>query len=116
MKTPGAQPRNYSTWLADSAWAVYEVKHDQGLVTGLLPELAGNFKKLEQRYYVPEKGMFWQIGHDDGMEFNIASRQTSDILRGAPSYRPSFNSYMWAEERALGNISSLAGNQAQADD
>ena len=26
--------------------------------------------------------MFWQVGHDDGMEFNIASRQTRDILRG----------------------------------
>ena len=26
--------------------------------------------------------MFWQTGHDDGMEFNINSRQTKDILSG----------------------------------
>ncbi|HEU5069152.1 MAG TPA: discoidin domain-containing protein [Verrucomicrobiae bacterium] len=115
LNVPGAQPRNYSTWLADSAWAVYEVKQDKGFATRLLPGLVKHFNLLEQRHYVPEMGMFWQIGHDDGMEFNIASRQTSDILRGAPSYRPSFNSYMWADERAIAKLSALAGDAAQAE-
>ena len=59
--------------------------------------------------------MFWQIGHDDGMEFNIASRQTRDILRGAPSYRPSFNAYMWADAQAIARIADLAGDKANAD-
>ena len=114
LRIPGSQPRNYSTWLADSAWAVYEVKHDQAFTTNLLPSVVMNFKILEQTHYVPKMGMFWQIGHDDGMEFNIASRQTSDILRGAPSYRPSYNSYMWADERSIANIAGLAGDQTLA--
>ncbi|NBS89469.1 carbohydrate-binding protein, partial [bacterium] len=25
LKTPGAQPRNYSTWLADSVWATHQI-------------------------------------------------------------------------------------------
>ncbi|MFN9346619.1 MAG: MGH1-like glycoside hydrolase domain-containing protein, partial [Planctomycetota bacterium] len=43
------------------------------------------------------------------MEFNIASRQTQDILRGAPSYRPSFNAYMWADAKAIAKIASKQG-------
>ena len=115
LNVPGAQPRNYSTWLADSAWAVYEVNADRRFTTNLLSGLVNHFNLLEKRHYVPEMGMFWQIGHDDGMEFNIASRQTSDILRGAPSYRPSYNSYMWADERAIANIATLAGDKPLAE-
>ena len=51
--------------------------------------------------------MFWQTGHDDGMEFNINSRQTKDILRGDRAFRPTFNSYMWADATALANIAAL---------
>lgn len=109
FRTPGAQPRNYSTWLADSAWAVDQVHPNQELLIDLLPDLVANYKGWEQRQYVPEIGLFWQTGHDDGMEFNINSRQTQDILRGAPSYRPSFNAYMIADAQAISRIATLAG-------
>jgi len=49
------------------------------------------------------------------MEFNIASRQTRDILRGAPSYRPSFNAYMWADAQAIARIADLSGDKANAE-
>lgn len=109
MRTPGAQPRNYSTWLADSVWAVNQVHPDDALVVDLLPDLVKNYEGWEQRHFVPDVGLFWQTGHDDGMEFNINSRQTKDILRGAPSYRPSFNAYMWADAMAIARIARLAG-------
>ncbi|MCU0716769.1 MAG: hypothetical protein MUD03_11650, partial [Pirellula sp.] len=108
FRTPGAQPRNYSTWLADSAAAVDQIHPDRDQLVNLLPDLIANFEAWEQRHFVPEVGLFWQTGHDDGMEFNINSRQTQDILRGAPSYRPSFNSYMWADARAIAHIARLA--------
>jgi len=109
FRTPGAQPRNYSTWLADSAWAVHQVHPDDALAIELLPDLVRNYEGWEQRHFVPEVGLFWQTGHDDGMEFNINSRQTKDILRGAPSYRPSFNAYMWADAVAIARLARLAG-------
>ena len=109
FRTPGAQPRNYSTWLADSIWEVDKVHPDPELLVDLLPDLIRNYEGWEQRHFVPEVGLFWQTGHDDGMEFNINSRQTQDILRGAPSYRPSFNAYMWADARAIAKIAALAG-------
>jgi F5/8 type C domain len=114
LNVPGAQPRNYSSWLADAAWEVYEAKHDRAFTTNLLSGLVNNFNLIEKRQYVPAMGLFWQTGLSDGMEFNIASRETADILNGAPSYRPSFNSYMWADERALANISDLADDKEQA--
>ncbi|MFN7626755.1 MAG: MGH1-like glycoside hydrolase domain-containing protein, partial [Pirellula sp.] len=91
LQTKGAQPRNYSTWLADSVLAVDRVHPNAALLKSLLPGLVDNFRKWKDRHYDANIGLFWQTGHDDGMEFNIASRQTQDILRGAPSYRPSFN-------------------------
>ena len=108
FRTPGAQPRNYSTWLADSAWAVNQVHRDDAFAIDLLPDLVKNHEGWEQRHFVPEVGLFWQTGHDDGMEFNINSRQTKDILRGAPSYRPSFNAYMWADAVAIAKLARLA--------
>lgn len=114
LRTPGAQPRKYSTWLADSIWAVHLVHPDETFTKDLLPDLVENFAGWEKRHFVPEAEMFWQIGHDDGMEHNIASRQTDNIFRGAPSYRPSFNSYMWADEQAIARIAELAGEDSTA--
>jgi len=109
LQTPGAQPRNYSTWLADSVLAVDAVHPDAAHVAGLLDGLIANDQGWRKRHYDPEVGLFWQTGHDDGMEFNIASRQTQDILRGAPSYRPSFNAYMWADAKAIAKIAARQG-------
>jgi hypothetical protein len=109
FRTPGAQPRNYSTWLADSVWSVNHVHPNDAFVIDLLPDLVKNYEGWEQRHFVPEVGLFWQTGHDDGMEFNINSRQTKDILRGAPSYRPSFNAYIWADAVAIATIADYAG-------
>ena len=115
FQTPGAQPRNYSSWLADSAWAVQQVYPNRSFTTGLLPDLVKNHDGWVARHWVPGMGMFWQSGHDDGMEFNINSRQTRDILRGEQSFRPSFNSYMWADEVAIAKVATLAGDAKTAE-
>ncbi|MFO0937074.1 MAG: discoidin domain-containing protein [Gemmataceae bacterium] len=110
FRTPGAQPRNYSTWLADSVWAVHQIHPNPAFITTLLPDLKKNHEGWENRHFVKDVGMFWQTGHDDGMEFNINSRQTKDILRGAPGYRPTINAYMWADELAIAKVAELAGD------
>ena len=114
FRTPGAQPRNYSTWLADSLWAVHQVHPDADFLRDLLPDVIANYRGWEQRHFVADQGLFWQTGHDDGMEFNINSRQTLDILRGAPAYRPTLNSYLWADALAIARMAELAGQPAEA--
>jgi hypothetical protein len=110
FRTPGAEPRRYSTWLADAAWAVHQVHPDAAFIRGLLPDLVKNYEGWEKEHFVPEVGMFWQTGHDDGMEYNINSRQTTDIVRGAPGYRPTLNSYLAADARAIAKVAALKGD------
>ncbi len=114
FRTEGAQPRRYGTWIPDGVWAVHQVHPDTSFVTDLLPDLQANYAGWEKRQFVPEVGLFWQNGHDDGMEFNINSRQTKDILRGANGYRPGFNAYMWADALAIAKVARLAGDEPTA--
>jgi hypothetical protein len=114
FRTPGAQPRNYSTWLADSVWAVHRVHPNDAFMKDLLPDLKKNYEGWEKRHFVADVGLFWQNGHDDGMEFNINSRQTKDILRGAPGYRPTMNAYMYADAIAIAKTAELAGDETTA--
>ena len=114
FRTPGAQPRNYSFWAADSAWAAHLVQPNRAFILDLLPDLIENYEAWERRQWVPEKALFWQLGHDDGMEFDINAQQTRDILRGGQSLRPSFNAYMWADAQAIAHIAELAGDTQTA--
>lgn len=114
FRTDGAQPRRYSTWLADAVWAVHEVRPDDRFVVDLLPDLVKNYEGWEREHFVPAAGLFWQTGHDDGMEFNINSRQSPDIVRGAPGYRPTLNAYLWADARAIERVARLAGDESTA--
>lgn len=108
-RTPGAQPRRYSTWLADAIWAAHQV-HDDPKITELLADLVKNYEGWEAEHFTADVGLFWQSGHDDGMEYNINSRQSPDILRGAPGFRPTLNAYMWADALAIARIAELAKN------
>ena len=81
---PAPSRGSYSTWLADAVWAVHRVHPDDAFVKDLLPDLVKNYEGWEKRHFVPDVGLFWQTGHDDGMEFNINSRQT----QGHPPRRP----------------------------
>jgi hypothetical protein len=115
FRTPGAEPRRYSTWLADALWALHLAHPDERFITDLLPDLVRNYEAWEASHFVPEVGLFWQTGHDDGMEININSRQTRDRVRGAPGFRPTLNSYLWADALAISRIARLAGDAAAAE-
>ena len=110
FNVPGAQPRNYSTWIADGVWQIYKTYHDASFAKNLLPKLEENYKGWETEHYVPGEGMFAWDGMHDGMETNINSRQTKNWFSGAPGYRPTLNSYMWADANAIANLNGLSGN------
>lgn len=112
FKTPGAQPRNYSTWLADAIWNGYKVKYNKALVVSLKDNLIDNYYKWEKDHWVESEGMFAWDGMHDGMETNINSRQTAKWFEGAPGYRPTLNSYMWGDANAISNIARITGDFA----
>ncbi len=105
--TKGSEPRRYSTWLADAIWETYRVQGDKNWLLELRAGLQENFAGWQREHFRADAGMFWQTGHDDGMELNINSRQTTDIVKGAPGYRPTLNSYLFADARALSKMARL---------
>ncbi|MEZ5303526.1 MAG: discoidin domain-containing protein [Verrucomicrobiales bacterium] len=116
FRVPGAQPRRYSSWLADSAWGVHRVHPSREWIVDLLGDLIENYRGWEGERWDEARKMFWQIGHDDGMETNINSRQTQDGFRGAPGFRPTMNAYLYADALAIARVARLAGKAEVAEE
>lgn len=111
LNEPGAQPQNYTNWLGDAVWQGYKVKRDEAFAHEVLDGLIRDYQKWEELYWVAKEGMFAWDGMHDGMETNINSRQTANWFSGAPGYRPTLNSYMWAHAKAIVNFAKLSNRQ-----
>ena len=61
-------------------------------------------------HWDPAHRMFRWDGLHDGMERNINSRLTDDIDAGAEGYRPTLNSYMFADAQAIARAAALFGD------
>jgi hypothetical protein len=114
FETPGAQPRSYSNWYGDAIWATYLVRGDTAFVRGMLPYMKAQYRGWVAEHFDPAHGLFRWDGLHDGMEQNINSRQTADPEAGAEGYRPTLNSYMYADAMAISRASALLGDSATA--
>lgn len=101
----GGEPRRYSFWAADAIYARYLVNLDNTFVIDLLPDLVRNYQAWEKGHH-DENGLFWQIDDRDGMEYSL----------GGSGYRPTLNSYMFGDARAIRRIATLAGNSELANE
>ena len=108
--TPGAEPRSYSNWYGNSMWAVHEVWQDKAFVEGVYPHMQQQYQGWIDERYDPDHEMFMWDGMHDGMETNINSRQTENTFSGGDGYRPTLNSYLYADLRALSNAAALLGD------
>jgi hypothetical protein len=116
-------PRQYSEWIADATYQKYLVDMDQDFVIGHL----GDMKRVYNEWYAgstyagydASKGLFWIVPLSDATEYTISSIDASggaDGFFGGDSFRPSINSYMYANARAISNIAALSGDAAAATD
>lgn len=108
----GGKPRQYSCWLADAMWARHLVTPNDKLLMDLMPDLVKNYEAWEQgwehgkhRIGKHENGLFYSIDDRDGMEMSI----------GGSGFRPTLNSYLYGDAKAIAAISRIAGNDAQAE-
>lgn len=113
--TPGAEPRSYSNWYGDSMWAIYEVRQNKDFIEGIYPHMQQQYQGWISERYDPQHKMFEWDGMHDGMETNINSRQTENTFSGGDGYRPTLNSYLYGDLRALSNAAALLGDTAQAE-
>lgn len=98
--SPGANPRLYS-FPAAALYEAYLVSGDRPRLTGKLASLRDNHAGwIEEKRR--ENGLFSQLADRDGMEYSL----------GGDGFRPTINSYMYADTAALAKITALAGDDA----
>jgi hypothetical protein len=110
FETPGAEPRSYSNWYGDAVWAAYLVTGDSAFLRRMLPHMLEQYEGWKMEHWDSAHQMFRWDGMHDGMETNINSRQTADEFSGAEGYRPTLNSYMYADARAIASAARLLGH------
>ena len=127
MLTPGAQPRNFGFPVAWSTWQLAMVHGDPSIALNLLDHYVSNYEGWETGWvnyphdngYDPARGLFWNTGRDMGGEFNLASCQLSEPLRGisgykirgGAGYRPDINAVLYAEALTISKLARLAGRE-----
>lgn len=106
-----AQPHlhKFSSWFAAAAYDRYLVSGDKKFTTDLLNDLVTDYRVWEQERQLTN-GMFWQFDVRDAMEESISGSRT------ARNIRPTINSYMFANARAIASIASLAGKTKLASE
>ncbi|HEU5124193.1 MAG TPA: glycosyl hydrolase family 65 protein [Verrucomicrobiae bacterium] len=97
----------FSSWFADAVYQCFLVNGDRKFVTRFLNDLIRDYETWETERQLPN-GLFWQYDVRDGMEESISgSRRQKNI-------RPTINSYMFANARAISEIARLAGKEKLA--
>ncbi|MHC4483182.1 MAG: MGH1-like glycoside hydrolase domain-containing protein, partial [Planctomycetota bacterium] len=102
LRNEGAIPRRYSFWAADAYYARYLVQRNKKHIVELLDDLIGNYKGWEKERLLGD-GLFWQYDVLDGMEESVSGS------RRHKKARPTINSYMYGDARAISRIGEMAG-------
>src|SRR5262245_43873792 len=92
----------YSSWFVSAVYDRYLVNYDRAFLTNLLDDLVADYRVWEQERQLTN-GLFWQYDVRDGMEESISGSRTNKNIR------PTINSYMFANARAISAIAVLAG-------
>ena len=99
---PAPHFHKFSSWAPAAIYDRYLVTGDRDFVVGLLDELVADYEAWEGERLLPN-GLFWQFDVRDGMEESISGSRTQQNIR------PTINSYMAANARAIARIAELAG-------
>jgi len=100
---PGVDSRKYSDAMATAVREVTLANGDTALATTLLPEMTRVYREWESTKQ-DANGLFWSIDTRDAMEKSISG----------DGYRPTLNSYMVSDARAIAATARAAGNSALA--
>jgi hypothetical protein len=105
MVRGGGNLHSYSCWFADALYKYAFVHPDDAYLTDLLSELQRYYKKWEAQ---GRDGLFHYTPWMDGMEFSVSGNLEE-------RFRPTLNSYMYADALAIAEIAKLAGDEVLAE-
>ncbi len=117
MYSGGGNDRHFSESIADAVYAHYLVDGDKAFATKHLDSMEHIYELWDDRYDA-EKKLYWIEPLADATEYTIASIDASggkDGFTGGEAFRPSINSYMYANARAISRLAALQGDARTAD-
>ena len=111
MYADGGNDRHFTDYMADAAWRVYLVDGDATSGTQYLEQMKDLYNQWSD-HYDSTKRLYWIEPLLDATEYTISSIDASggnDGFTGGEAFRPSINSYQYANARAIAQIATLAG-------
>lgn len=104
---PMSKLSSFSSWTPYAAYDRFLVNQDTSYLLDLYPDFEKAYRKWEQERR-HENGLFWQRDVKDGMEEQISGG------RHVKNARPTINSYMYGNARALAAMARLKGDEQAA--
>ena len=102
---PMAKMIKFSSWNPNAVWNRYLVNMDKAYLTDLYADLKAEYAYWEETHRLPS-GLYWQGDVQDGMEESISGGRKKQYAR------PTINSYMYGNAKALAEVARLLGNKA----
>ncbi|WP_235037804.1 MULTISPECIES: glycosyl hydrolase family 65 protein [unclassified Novosphingobium] len=112
----GGNDRHFTDHMADSVWGRYLVDGDRDALLAHLKTMRHIYRLWDEKFDF-DKGLYFVEPLLDATEYTVSSIDASggkDGFRGGDSFRPSVNSYMFANARALSRMAQMAGDTAMA--
>lgn len=114
----GGNDRHFTDYMADSVWQRYLVDGDASSITTHLSAMVNLYNQWKDSFDT-NKGLYWREPLYDATEYTISSIDASggkDGFGGGYAFRPTINSYMWANAIAIANVADLVGDSSTAND
>lgn len=97
----------FSSWNPAAIYEMWKVQGDTTFMLGLKPRLEEEYARWERTNRLPS-GLYWQGDVQDGMEESISGGRKKQYAR------PTINSYMFGNAKALAAINQLTRETAKA--
>ena len=108
--------RQYGFWVADASLAFHKVHKNDFILSEQLSLLVNNYEEWERIRRDSTSILFWQEDGKEGMEASVSGRILNNgiPIGGMPAIRPTMNSYMYGDAKAISTIGELANHPSLA--
>lgn len=104
---PMAKLHKFSSWTPDAVYHKFLVDNDSAFIKEIFPDMEYDFQYWETTNKL-ENGLYWQEDVRDGMEESISGG------RKIKNARPTINSYMFGNAKALSEMALICGDKVKA--
>ncbi len=110
----GGNDRRYSESIADAAYARFLVNSDTAFIIAQIDSMKSIYNQWSD-HWDAAKELYYIPAMPDATEYTIASIDASggkDGFDGGEAFRPTINSYMYANAMAISHIAQLSGDSS----